>query len=85
MTTVTRTPRQDQTRARLQTEAAPIWGLVLVTALAIVAVFCIVLVSGSHVGEVAQAAITAIGGVALASIGALGVVVRRRSSKSSRS
>ncbi|MEU8262024.1 hypothetical protein AB0C02_15540 [Micromonospora sp. NPDC048999] len=85
MTTVTRRPRQSQTRGRGSTETPLIAGLVLVTSLAIGALLWIVLASGEDISNVAGAAITAIGSVALGAIGAFSVVLRRRSGRNSRS
>ncbi|MEH0822826.1 hypothetical protein [Micromonospora sp. CPCC 205714] len=53
-------------------------GLLLVTGMSIGALLCIVLKSGNEMDNVATVAITTIGGIALAAIGALGVVLRRR-------
>ena len=45
------------------------------------AVLCIALVYGRQIDAIGQAAITAIGGVALAAISAITVVLRRRPAK----
>ena len=71
MTTVTRTTRESHSEAQIQSERAVIRGVITITSLAIIAVLCVALATQPQMGGVAQAAISAIGAVALASIGAL--------------
>ncbi|MFG1955064.1 hypothetical protein [Micromonospora sp. NPDC048830] len=77
MTTVTRETGQDQPGGLLSPENIPIWALVLVVFVPVGAVLWIALAYGST-GNIGQAAIAAIGGVAVASISAIPVVLRRR-------
>ncbi|GAA4576906.1 hypothetical protein GCM10023176_49370 [Micromonospora coerulea] len=77
MTTVTRGTGPHQSRGTNGTENALIGGLLLVTTLSIGALVYVVRISGD-MGTVAPVAVTTIGGIALAAISALTVVLRRR-------
>ncbi|MFF4810558.1 hypothetical protein ACFY03_20325 [Micromonospora chersina] len=85
MTTVTRGTGQDQAGGTTSTDNALIGGLLLVTVMSIGALLCIVLTSGSQMDNVATVAITTIGGIALAAISAIAVVLRKRLGRSRRS
>ncbi|MGC4807975.1 hypothetical protein [Micromonospora sp. DT233] len=78
MTTVTRGTGQHQPGEPVSTENALIGALVLVVVMSIGAVLWIALAYGQSIDTIGQAAITAIGGVAVASISAITVVLRRR-------
>ncbi|MFI6759447.1 hypothetical protein ACIBF5_09950 [Micromonospora sp. NPDC050417] len=85
MSTVTTGTGQSQKHSPVSAEKALVGGLLLVTCTAIGAMLWIVLVSGQHIGAVAQVAITAISGVALAAIGALTVALQKRRTRTTRS
>lgn len=78
VTTVTRGTGPHQPGGPGSTENALIAGLLLVTVLSIGALLCIVLSSAEEMGNVAPVAIPAISGIALAAIGAIAVVLRKR-------
>lgn len=78
MSTVTNDYRPEQPRGSVSPDTALIGGLLLVTAMSIGALLCIVLISGDQIDNVATVAITTIGGIALAAISAIAVVLRKR-------
>ncbi|MEU8265353.1 hypothetical protein AB0C02_32735 [Micromonospora sp. NPDC048999] len=99
MTTVTRTPVQNQPgavpntrRPSKDTATTPTTsdtvltvGLVLVSSVAIGSIFGIALANAHQMGSIAQAAISAIVAVAAAAIGAIGAIFRRRHPRANRS
>lgn len=86
MTTVTRGAGQHQSGgSTTSTDTALIGGLLLVTVMSIGALLCIVLSSGNQMDNVATVAITTIGGISLAAISAIAVVLRKRLGRPRRS
>ncbi|MFY1596189.1 hypothetical protein [Micromonospora sp. WMMD737] len=81
MTTVTREIGQDQPGGLLSPENIPIWALVLVVFVPVGAVLWIALAHGPQIDAVGQAAIATIGGVGVAAISAITVMLRRRPSR----
>jgi hypothetical protein len=81
VTTVTRETGPHQSGEQVSTDNALIAALVVIAVMSIGAVLCIALVYGRQIDTIGQAAITAIGGVALAAISAITVVLRRRPAK----
>lgn len=84
VTTVTRGSGPHQSGGTTSTDNALIGGLLLVTVMSIGALLCIVLSGGNQMDNVATVAITTIGGIALAAISAIAVVLRKRLGSRSR-